>query len=62
LVTAPFRNSFFNESEYSKTHQVALTKARAVNVIGGGDWAENRLISDFICAHIMILDKVGINL
>ena len=48
LVTASFRNSFFNASEYGKTHQVALATARAGNVIGGGDWAENRLIPDFV--------------
>jgi len=50
LVTSSFRNSFFNPAEYGKTHQVALASARAGNVIGGGDWAEDRLIPDFIRA------------
>ncbi|MDR1115530.1 MAG: CDP-glucose 4,6-dehydratase [Tannerella sp.] len=50
LVTSSFRNSFFNPSDYGKTHQVALASARAGNVIGGGDWAEDRLIPDFIRA------------
>jgi len=50
LVTASFRNSFFNPAEYGKTHQVALASARAGNVIGGGDWAEDRLIPDFFRA------------
>jgi len=50
LLTASFRNSFFNPKEYGKTHQVALASARAGNVIGGGDWAEDRLIPDFIRA------------
>jgi len=49
LVTSSFRNSFFNAKEYSK-HGVALASARAGNVIGGGDWAEDRLIPDFIRA------------
>lgn len=49
LVTASFRNSFFNPSAYSQ-HGVALASARAGNVIGGGDWAEDRLIPDFIRA------------
>ena len=49
LVTASFRNSFFNPKEYEK-HGVALASARAGNVIGGGDWAEDRLIADFIRA------------
>jgi len=49
LVTASFRNSFFNPKEYHN-HGVALASARAGNVIGGGDWAEDRLIPDFIRA------------
>lgn len=51
LVTTSFRNSFFNPSEYDK-HGVALASARAGNVIGGGDWADDRLIPDFIRAII----------
>lgn len=49
LVTSSFRNSFFNPNEFDK-HGVALASARAGNVIGGGDWAEDRLIPDFIRA------------
>ncbi len=49
LVTASFRSSFFNPSYYSK-HGVAVASARAGNVIGGGDYAEDRLIPDFIRA------------
>jgi CDP-glucose 4,6-dehydratase len=47
LVTSSFRNSFFNTRDY-KIHGIALASARAGNVIGGGDWAEDRLIPDFI--------------
>jgi PAS domain S-box-containing protein len=47
LVAAAYRNSFFNESEYSR-HQVAVATARAGNVIGGGDWAKDRLLPDLI--------------
>ncbi|MDR2026241.1 MAG: CDP-glucose 4,6-dehydratase [Prevotellaceae bacterium] len=50
LVTSAFRRSFFNPADYGKTHRVALASARAGNVIGGGDWAEDRLIPDFIRA------------
>ena len=46
LVTSSYRNSFFNLKEYNN-HKVAVATARAGNVIGGGDWAENRLIPDF---------------
>lgn len=49
LVTSAYRNSYFNPQEYTK-HGVALASARAGNVIGGGDWANDRLIPDFIHA------------
>lgn len=49
LVTAAYRSSFFNPRDYSK-HGVAIASARAGNVIGGGDWAEDRLIPDFVRA------------
>jgi CDP-glucose 4,6-dehydratase len=47
LVTSSFRNSFFNPVTYEK-HGVAIASARAGNVIGGGDWAADRLIPDFM--------------
>jgi CDP-glucose 4,6-dehydratase len=49
LVTAAYRNSFFNSEKYSE-HHVALATGRAGNVIGGGDWAEDRLIPDILRA------------
>lgn len=49
LVTAAYRNSFFSLPKDSE-HQVALATARAGNVIGGGDWAEDRLIPDVLHA------------
>jgi CDP-glucose 4,6-dehydratase len=49
LVTAAFRNSYFNPKDYKK-HGIAVASARAGNVIGGGDWAGDRLIPDFIRA------------
>lgn len=49
LVTSSFRASFFNPNDYSK-HGVALASARAGNVLGGGDWAQDRLIPDFFKA------------
>ncbi|MFZ7337171.1 CDP-glucose 4,6-dehydratase [Comamonas jiangduensis] len=45
LVTAAYRNSFFNTAGTA-----ALATARAGNVIGGGDWAEDRLIPDILRA------------
>ena len=49
LVTEAFRNSFFNIDQYSE-HQCGLASARAGNVIGGGDWAKDRLIPDILTA------------
>ncbi|MEI8208813.1 MAG: CDP-glucose 4,6-dehydratase [Methylococcales bacterium] len=49
LVTAAYRNSYFHPDRYQK-HGVALASARAGNVIGGGDWAEDRLIPDIMRA------------
>jgi len=47
LVTAAYRNSFFNPGNYAN-HGVAIASVRAGNVIGGGDWAIDRLIPDCI--------------
>ncbi len=49
LVSAAYRSSFFNPSSYAQ-HGVALATARAGNVIGGGDWAQDRLIPDILNA------------
>ncbi len=50
LLTASYRNSFFNLKEYGKSHNILLGSVRAGNVIGGGDWAEDRLVPDMIKA------------
>jgi len=47
LVTAAYRSSYFNPLTYGR-HGVAVATARAGNVIGGGDWATDRLIPDII--------------
>lgn len=45
LVSAAYRSSFF-----CGENQVSLASARAGNVIGGGDWAEDRLVPDIVRA------------
>lgn len=45
LVTAAYRKSFFNQ-----TNSAFLASARAGNVIGGGDWSDDRLIPDILKA------------
>ena len=49
LVTASYRASYFDERKYAE-HGVAIATARAGNVIGGGDWAKNRLVPDILRA------------
>lgn len=47
LVTSSYRSSYFPPEAYS-IHKVGLASARAGNVIGGGDWALDRLIPDCV--------------
>jgi len=49
IVVSSWRNSFFNPINYNK-HKVKLASARAGNVIGGGDWANDRILPDCIRA------------
>jgi CDP-glucose 4,6-dehydratase len=43
LVTAAYRRSFFTAQQ-----RVSVASARAGNVIGGGDWSDDRLIPDIV--------------
>jgi CDP-glucose 4,6-dehydratase len=49
LVTASWRRSFFNPLKFAE-HGVAVATARAGNVIGGGDWAMDRIVPDCVIA------------
>jgi CDP-glucose 4,6-dehydratase len=46
LITSSFMHSFFNKEDSCK-----IASARAGNVIGGGDWAKDRIIPDFFRAY-----------
>lgn len=48
LLASAYRRSYFNPEGYGTSHHVALSTARAGNVIGGGDWALDRLIPDCV--------------
>ena len=50
LATSAFRNSFFNIDMFGKKHQTLISSVRAGNVIGGGDWSDDRLIPDIVKA------------
>ena len=49
LIISSYRNSFFNTEGYA-AHQKSIASARAGNVIGGGDWAKDRIIPDIVRA------------
>lgn len=49
FVTMAYRASFLNPAQYAE-HGVAIATTRAGNVIGGGDWAAQRLIPDLLDA------------
>jgi CDP-glucose 4,6-dehydratase len=49
LLTAAYRRSFF-PPECVASHGVALATVRAGNVVGGGDWAKDRIVPDAIGA------------
>lgn len=50
IVSSCYRKSFFNGN--AERHPTSLATARAGNVIGGGDWAEDRLVPDMVRAAI----------
>jgi CDP-glucose 4,6-dehydratase len=52
LVTSFYSASFFPVEKYGQTHRLAMASARAGNVIGGGDWAMDRLVPDCIRAFM----------
>lgn len=49
ILIASYRNSYFPIERY-ETHGKAIASVRAGNVIGGGDWADNRILPDCIRA------------
>jgi len=49
IITNSFRNSFFN-TEKNHDKNTGIASVRAGNVIGGGDWARDRIIPDCITA------------
>lgn len=52
ILTNSYRTSYFNVKDYKKKHNILIATARAGNVIGGGDWANYRLIPDLVKACV----------
>ena len=57
LVTSAYRDSYFHPSGYDR-HQLGLASARAGNVVGGGDWAADRLLPDVVRAFMTGCDVI----
>lgn len=55
IAIQSWRRSFFNPKDYGQKHHVSLASVRAGNVIGGGDWALDRIIPD--CVRALEADK-----
>jgi CDP-glucose 4,6-dehydratase len=49
MLVNSYRNSFFNPEKFTE-HKKAIATARAGNVIGGGDYAKDRIIPDIVAA------------
>lgn len=49
IAISSWRNSFMNPKDYNN-HKKSIASVRAGNVIGGGDWAKDRIIPDCIRA------------
>ena len=45
-----WRRSYFNPQDYGKKHHISIASVRAGNVVGGGDWAKDRIVPDCIRA------------
>lgn len=50
IAIQSWRRSFFNPDDYGTKHHVSIASVRAGNVIGGGDWAKDRILPDCIRA------------
>jgi CDP-glucose 4,6-dehydratase len=50
IVVNSYIQSFFNPKDFGSKHNTLVAIARAGNVIGGGDWAKDRLVPDMVRA------------
>ena len=48
ILTKSYQRSFLNVEDYKTKHNTLIATARAGNVIGGGDWSNDRLIPDLV--------------
>ncbi|MBI2047769.1 MAG: CDP-glucose 4,6-dehydratase [Candidatus Wildermuthbacteria bacterium] len=48
IVIRSYIRSFFTPDQFGKTHEILVSSARVGNVLGGGDWAKDRIIPDLV--------------
>jgi CDP-glucose 4,6-dehydratase len=48
IIIGSYIKSFFNPEDLGKKHNTLVSSARAGNVIGGGDWGKDRLVTDIV--------------
>lgn len=53
LIVNSYIQSFFNPKDFGIRHTTLVASARAGNVIGGGDWAKDRLVPDLVRAFLV---------
>lgn len=58
IIIDSYRRSFFNPAQYER-HGKAIAAARAGNVIGGGDYSDDRIVADIVRA-ITFGETVGL--
>ena len=58
LITSSYKDSFFD----TNNHKISISTIRAGNILGGGDWAKDRIIPDSINAidQKIIISKLEI--
>lgn len=52
IATDSYRDSFWPVERFGDGHRTLLATARAGNVVGGGDWAADRLVPDLVRAAV----------
>ncbi len=52
ILVNSYRNSYFNTTKYKQDHNTLIASCRAGNVIGGGDWAKDRLFTDIVLSIV----------
>lgn len=50
LVAASYRRSYFAPADHGSSHNVLVASVRGGNIVGGGDWKEDRIVPDVVRA------------